>query len=402
MIGEVYLDTENVFRGFRPRTQSDDADTVQAELFGSAVGDSEESSIARMRRVVTALYSWFEQVLHEAPRTVSSYGKVRDPGVETFLTVLAESDESFARVPGKAEANSRRTQYGEQVRGTDSDQGSTVELVVKPSAEMTRALYTWAGVRTLHVSVGIGRDKAEQHLVRDFHAACSREGAPTRHILGSGDHGAIYPFDHACIDPAVKAWVLLPPRHLGQYRKFGEAGHYPHIPAGRVTSLPEVLHLMRVRRNKRTTEERRAAVTGRRVRVAKARSLPGLSAASDSVATMRHVALVANIDVSQLRGAIPGSQQWLRALGERSVIDAVTSYLPEVVTEAEALVLAKGQVHPMRVAAIVRMCILLSAMRNPHLLDVDALKALLSQIDQLHTAHAELITLAILQDSYEG
>lgn len=402
MTAEVYLDTENLFRGFRPAAQSPEADTVQAELFGAAVADGEDSSIARMRRVVTAVFTWFDQVLREPPTRVSSYGKVWDQGVETFLTVLGENDvESFARVRGQAETDPRWETAGTQGRGTvpAGDSAHGVALEVKPSPALRRALYKWEGVQTIHVHVETGKNKAEEKLARDFLENGSVPGAATRYIIGSGDHDAIYPFDHSCIDHTIKAWVLLPPRHVGVYRKFGEAGSYPHIPAGRVMSLPEVLHQMRVHSNKEAQAVRRAAVKRRQARVSEAKSLHGLAAANNPDAALRHVALVANIDVSQLRGAVPGSAEWRRALGEEWVVDAAESYLPEFMTEAEAVLLAKGRVHARRVGALVRMCILLRAMGEPDNLEIDVIQELLLKLDHLDEAAAELRTLAILRKS---
>jgi hypothetical protein len=196
--------------------------------------------------------------------------------------------------------------------------------------------------------------------------------------------------------------VLLPPRHIGVYRKFGEAGDYPHIPAGRVMSLPEVLHQMGVHRNKGAHADRHAAVTRRQARVRDAESLPGLAGVKAPEAAMRHVALVANIDVSQLRRAVPGSPEWRRALGEEWVVDAVSSYFPEIVTEAEAASLAKGRVHPQRAGALVRMCILLRAMREPDSLEIEVVQDILRKLDHLNVAGAELKTLAMRRSAVEG
>lgn len=393
MTAEVYLDTENVFRGFRPASQTAEADTVQAELFGEPVADG-ESIIARMRRVVTALFQWFDRALSEPPSLVSSYGKVWDPGVETFLTVLAENDvDTFARVRGEAETYSRWTEEGEASNRRAPAPPRDVALEVKPASALRRALYRWAGVPTIHVHVEAGKNKAEERLVGDFLRAGPARDEAARYLLGSGDHDALYPFDHACIDKTVKVWVLLPPRHFGTYRKFGDFGDYPHIPAGRVTSLPEVLHQMRVHRNE-SHKGRLAVLERRQARVRSALSISGVVAAIDPGLAHR-VALIANIDVSQLHRAVPGSPEWRRALGEEWVVQAAATYLPELMSEGEAALLARGRVHPERIALLVRLSILRRAMTGHDALSLDVIRALLKKLDNPIGAAALVTTLAI-------
>jgi hypothetical protein len=369
---ELYIDSENLFFGFRAVSQDQRSDTIQAQLFGTAVGDETESSIARMQRVFTAIMQWCELNIAPAIDRVRSYGKVSDPGVRTVLWALGRESGSFAYV-------------------TDPDQMGTDPNFVGPDQWMDVGLFHWRSVPVIHTAVGGKTNAAELRLVDDFRAEVGARTTPTRTLLGSSDHDAIMPFDHAALDPEVRVWVLLTSHRARDVKHFGPFGRYAHIPPSRVISLPELLDDMRVGKNRGARIKRDRWESKRRRAIEAAVDTLAAEAPTVKASTvLRRIALTANIDARALGQVKIDSPGWKKALGERWVSDAVNHYLRDLTSESEWADITLGRVHVLRLLSLVRICVIRRALENQFELTHETLRDGLDQLGLLTACAGEL------------
>lgn len=332
MKGELYLDTENIFYSLRTSDRKQQLPpATDAQLFGA---DNDTSLVRKAGKIFDLLTSWYREHAKADPLEVHSYGQNWDPGVKALLLALTAEEESFARVVNAGNA----------------------EQEVDPNLRL--GLYHRNGARTLHHSVGAAQHAAEQKLVKDLLIRL-QDPAPASYLVGSADHDALFPLDHAVLErPTLDAWVLLPATSR-VWRRFRLQGSYPHIPSSRVFTLDEVL------RSSWTTGGRlKKARQGLNAydmkRITAARESAGLPTefTHDNRQQQRRlegmVARLIGIHESNLVAARPGSPKWRNAIGADWLLDAANTSLFTEVSESERESVLNGTIAAPRLAQLIR------------------------------------------------
>lgn len=343
MTAELFLDTENVFHGFRPRppVAGTPADTLQVALFGRSADVGRDGCVARLGRVVDAMVTWFGERSSDVVTHLHSFGKFGDPAVQAFLLAMADGEEGFARAHDGAQL---RTAYGRHRT---------------PEQKVLVSWFRRGDVQVVHRGVPPGPDEADRALVATFRERLSTTGTLRAVLLGGEDHDTVHPFDHALSFRDAEVWVVLPAGAWRSVLRFDRYGSYPHIRPANVVTLGELLQdnaghaaraRLRRRRDRALGAARRAAGAARAPHAPEG---PGLGRSVE-----HRLALAAGVDPTALALARWGTPAWQRAVGDPWVWDAVRTELSAVASADEADAVARGTAAPHRVACLVRQCVL--------------------------------------------
>ncbi|MEO7122927.1 MAG: hypothetical protein ABI400_07375 [Lacisediminihabitans sp.] len=277
--GDIFLDTENLFREF----SNQDVELVQ--------------------RAISALEWWFARESTSSLRFFASYGKPTDSGVMAFDEAIAAAPSRYIIEEG---LEPKRNYLDVVLRLVQVDKSRQSVFVVR---------------------VGDATHEAERKLIADITSDIRLGDLAESLLIGSADHEAmIYANQLSADDPAVRIWCALPNDARVSVHRFGSQGdgNYPLLERSRVSFINDLLSsflgwlhgapvAVLERDARQRTHDRDAVVA---IANALAVSEPELDPRFWDIA---------DIDWENLHQTVPGGPEWNEALrSEPWLIEAVT------------------------------------------------------------------------------
>jgi len=398
MTGEVLLDTENLFRGFRPtpitgaspalQRLREETERVQRVVFGTIDGPGSDHAVERLGRLWDDLVDWFRADSGLEQLRGWSFGKLEDVSVRAFALALSDDEPGFAR---SIETGERRI----------------------PAAEWRESLLRFErhGVAVVHADVGVEAHAGERAMVAAFHrlrsggdlrgvAASARGGSvPVGYLIGCGDRGGLFPIDHAvAAGEGALIRVVLPATSLGFIGQFGPGGAFRHLRPDQVALLPEIARDARLRRR----HERVQAGRTRRHIVHTARRATAAVNHGDPLDEVVEHWLEASLgfDLELLERSAPGRSDWDAAIGEPLLVTPIRRALPLVATPGELDRIALGTLGRGRLRVLLDTALLLALFIERPAVRHSAVAAFLARTPRLARLGAGLPTVRrLLADS---